>query len=149
MPQYFYLTIIAAALLGFLIAYYIYAHKKSGRKLTCPINSDCEVVVRSRYSTLFGVTLEKWGMLYYAAVILFYLGLIFWPTLARPTTGLATALATISALIALASVFAFLLSLYLTYIQMAKLREWCVWCLGSALVSTVIFLALIGLWLTT
>jgi|SRR3989344_1852352 len=142
MPQYFYLTIIAAALLGFLIAYYIYAHKKSGRKLTCPINSDCEVVVRSRYSTLFGVTLEKWGMLYYAAVILFYLGLIFWPTLAA-------ALAVISALIALASVFAFLLSLYLTYIQMAKLREWCVWCLGSALVSTVIFLALIGLWLTT
>lgn len=133
----FQLLIVAVALGGFGIAFYIHRHKKHGQPLVCPLQSDCQAVVHSEYSTLLGVPLENWGMFYYAVIAVTYTAFIGYPHL--PT-------AVISQLWALASVIAFLISIYLTYIQAVKLREWCTWCLTSALFSSVIFLAVLGLW---
>ena len=135
MPLYFYLVTIAASLVGLTIAYYIDAHKRSGQKMVCPLDSDCEAVVTSKYSTFLGHPLEKWGMLYYSAIIVVYLIFIFYPSLAHPA---------ILGLVGISSAFASIFSLYLTYIQFARLHEWCAWCLASALASVTIFLAFLG-----
>ena len=43
------------------------------------------------------------------------------------------------------TVMATLFSFYLTYIQASKLKEWCTWCLISALLCSIIFLASLAL----
>jgi len=139
MALYFYLVIVAAALAGFTIAWHILHHKHHGKKIICPLNSDCEKVVHSRWSRFLGIPLERWGIGYYGLVAFLYLIFILAPqTRHSAMIGLA----------ALASVFAFIFSGYLTYIQAKHLKNWCILCLASALCSSVIFLALLGSWLT-
>ncbi|MEK7209038.1 MAG: vitamin K epoxide reductase family protein [Patescibacteria group bacterium] len=130
------LLIIIVALSGFLAAFYIWRQKRRSEKLICPLNSDCEVVVHSRYSTLFGLPLEWLGFAYYLSVIVSQTLNFFLPV----------QLAVVQPLILWLTVAAFLFSLYLIYIQIIKLREWCAWCLLSAIFCTIIFLASIAIY---
>ena len=139
MALYFYLVIIAAAVVGFSLAWYILHHKHHRKRIICPLKSDCEAMVHSRRSRWLGVRLEKWGMVYYALVTLFYLLFLPRPGLAHSAFGY---------VIALLIIFAFLFSLYLTYLQYSHFKNWCALCLASALCSAIIFLALLGSWLT-
>src|SRR3989344_5649429 len=110
----FYAFISFAAIGGFGVALYIYRTKKHRKELVCPIGSDCNAVINSRYSKFLGVSLEYWGMFYYALIFLSYL-IMF-------TSG------------------AFLFSLYLLFAQAFILKQWCIWCLLSATLSIVIFI---------
>lgn len=133
MPHaFFYLIIIAAAITGFSIAFYIRRKKQSGGTLVCPLNSNCETVIHSDYSRFLGIPLEFLGMAYYAIIALSYL--IF---LARPEIAAPSAVFVILTL----STMAFLFSLYLTFLQAFTLRQWCTWCLTSATISTLIFIS--------
>ena len=62
------LLIIFVAFGGFLIAFYIQHKKRNNEVLVCPLESNCEAVVHSRYSKLAGIPLELIGMTYYALV---------------------------------------------------------------------------------
>lgn len=124
---------------GFVVAFYIRRAKLRGERLLCPLNSDCDAVVRSRYSTLKGVPLENLGLLYYAGLIIFYGLGIFFPALPR--------WAPAGIFVSLTSLAGALFSIYLIRVQLVKLKEWCVWCLLSSLISILIFLATLGLWL--
>ena len=135
----FQLAIIGLAVGGAIVAFYIRRAKIQGETLICLLDADCEAVVHSRYSTLFGVPLENFGLLYYIALIIFYGVSLFLPALNQ--------LRWITALVSITSLGAALLSLYLIYVQLQKLKEWCTWCLLSSLFSILIFLATLGLWL--
>lgn len=127
-----YLLIIFCAFGGFLISFYI-RHKKSSREvLICPLNSNCESVIHSDFSRFFGIPVEILGFLYYGVIAASYGFITVFPEYAPPFFhyGLLSA-----------SASAFLFSLYLTFIQAFTLREWCTWCLTSAMLSTVIFLS--------
>ncbi|OGZ94950.1 MAG: hypothetical protein A2847_02095 [Candidatus Sungbacteria bacterium RIFCSPHIGHO2_01_FULL_50_25] len=127
-----YLLIIFCAFGGFLISFYI-RHKKSSREvLVCPLSSNCEEVIHSDFSRFFGIPVEILGLLYYGFLAVSYGFLIGVPEYAP--------LLFSYALLALSAI-AFLFSLYLTFIQAFTLREWCTWCLTSAMLSTVIFLS--------
>ena len=127
----FYAFIAFAALGGLGVACYIYYTKKSHKQLVCPVGSDCNVVVTSRYSKFLGISLEYWGILYYGIIVTAYGLLIFAPqALAGPRFSVLIILTTI----------AFLFSLYLLFIQAFLIRQWCIWCLLSALLSIVIFI---------
>ena len=130
------LLIVVMALIGLAVASYISYKKKRGEKMLCLLNSDCEVVVKSSYSKFLGLPVERLGITYYTVVAASYLVFAFLPQLSRNF---------FSVILLWATVLAFLFSIYLTYIQMAKLRQWCTWCLTSALISTVIFLAVLSL----
>ena len=121
---------IAAALAGFFIANYIRRKKHRGEKLVCPLRSDCEAVVHSQYSTLLGIPLEYLGMTYYLIIAAAHGVFLVWP---------ASSLVLFHKIILAATVAAFGFSMYLTFIQAFKLRQWCVWCLISASFCTVIF----------
>jgi uncharacterized membrane protein len=132
----FYLLNVVLGALGFAVAYYIWRHKNRGGTLVCPLGSDCEAVVHSRYSSFLGPANELLGMVYYALVGLGYLLAIFFPlvfTHSIFTSGLAVAAAGAAAG-----------SIFLIYVQAYKIREWCTWCLVSSLLAILIFLSVIG-----
>ena len=129
------IAICLLGLFGFWVAKQIYKKKRSKNPFVCPIKFDCSSVVNSDYSRLFGIPLEILGMLYYGLVFMIYLFssayLYFSQNL--PPNNL------IIFMIAL-SVFAFLFSLYLIWVQIFILKKWCSWCFVSAFVSTLIFI---------
>jgi len=126
------LFLIAAALGGFALAFFIFISKRKAKPIACPMDGHCDIVVRSEFSKFFGIPVEILGMLYYAGAAAAYSIFYFYSGLAVPLA--------VFAMFGLAS-FSFLFSLYLTFIQAFNLKQWCVWCLASAGLSSFIFLA--------
>lgn len=127
---------IFIAFSGFLLALYLF-HKKRRRDepLICPLRGRCHEVIHSQYSRFLGVGVEVIGMCYYAGIAIGY-GLV---------SAVPEIFARILPYLLVASVLAFLFSLYLTFIQVVVLRKLCTWCLLSATFCTVIAaLAILG-----
>jgi uncharacterized membrane protein len=125
------IIIILLATVGFLVAYLIHKKKSEPKPFVCPVGFDCHAVVTSKYSTLFGLSLEYWGMLYYSGVVLAYIATLIAPEVFTLT---------FSYLVIGVSTFAFLFSFYLVIVQAFYLRVWCSYCLVSAGLSTAITL---------
>jgi uncharacterized membrane protein len=123
---------IFAAFAGMFLAGYIFHKKRRKERFVCPVGFECERVVWSEYSNLFGVPLEVLGFLYYAGIAAAYGVFLAAPGAALPQATFAVLIVT---------VFAFLFSVYLTFIQAFALKEWCSWCLASAGLCTLIFAA--------
>jgi uncharacterized membrane protein len=129
--------IILCAFGGVSIALYIHRKKRLHEPLTCPIGHSCDPVIHSRFSRFMDMPVEILGVLYYTIVVVAYLLFLFAPSLAQ----------TVPSLILFAlSALAFLFSLYLIAVQLFILRQWCTWCIISALLCTVIFLAAMKLY---
>jgi len=114
---------------GFLIASFIRGKVTKKDSLVCPLNSDCDAVVHSRHNKFLRVPVTTWGMIYYGIIFVGYVLLLGVPPLAFPG---------ITFLLLIASIIAFVFSLYLVAVQGYVLRQWCTWCLVSAAVSTLI-----------
>ncbi|PIP86642.1 hypothetical protein COW82_00915 [Candidatus Campbellbacteria bacterium CG22_combo_CG10-13_8_21_14_all_43_18] len=127
----FYAFIAVMALGGLAIASYIYYVKRNGRELICPLGSDCNAVISSRYSKFLGIPLEYGGLAYYALIFVMYLCLVIVPGFLSGRALLGLSLLTSAA---------FLFSLYLLFVQAFILRQWCIWCIMSALLSIMIFI---------
>ncbi len=119
---------------GFLVAFFIFQEKKLKRPLVCPLKANCELVIHSDYSHFFGIPVEVLGMIYYALTALLHAGLILYP-LSFPAEFISFTVAI--------SLVSFLFSLYLVYIQIFVIRQWCSWCMCSALFSIIIFITTI------
>lgn len=131
-----YIVIIIAAVSGFILAAYLGRKKKTHQSMVCPLHGDCEAVIQSEYSRFLGIPVEWLGMLYYVIIAFSYAVFLIWPALAIPS---------VVFIVLSLSTAAFLFSLYLTFIQIALLRELCTWCLTSAGICTIIFAtALLG-----
>lgn len=127
----FYAFITLAAVGGFGVALYIYYTKSHQKQLVCPVGSDCNVVINSRYAKFLGVSLEYWGIFYYAVIVAAYIVLMLAPYLISEIF--------LTGLIILTAA-AFFFSLYLLFVQAFLLRQWCIWCLLSAMLSIMIFI---------
>lgn len=123
------LASITLSIVGFFIAFYIYRKKRKKKPLICPLRSNCDAVVTSDYSKFLNIPLENIGMGYYAFLALLHSVLIVVGD--SPLFSL---------MVLVFSGGAFLFSVYLISIQAFVLRQWCVWCLSSASISTIIFL---------
>ena len=124
-------AIVILGISGFMVAKYIYHHKKTGKLLVCPIRFDCNTVVNSDYSRFFGIPVEFLGMFYYSIISLWHIILIFSPSFFSSIP------IDFSLII---STTAFLFSLYLIGVQIFALKKGCSWCLVSAFISTLIFI---------
>jgi len=122
--------VVIFSLCGFFLANYIRGTKKKALAPVCPLNGSCETVIYSRYSTLFGISIEKIGIFYYALVAIFY---------AISAVGIFDPAPLFSNLILGLTAAAFVFSIYLTVIQAVFLRHWCTWCLLSAGICTILF----------
>lgn len=125
---------ICVALLGFsgfLVARHVWKHKHSETApLVCPVQFDCHTVVHSDYSKFLGIPVEFLGMDYYAFVFIFYAVFLFFP-LSIPNA--------LVGLMVLASLSAFVFSVYLIGVQIFALKKGCSWCIVSAFICILIF----------
>lgn len=129
-PYGFYFFVTSAGLGGFLVAAKVRRVKKHKEQLVCPLGSDCNAVITSRYANFFGFPLELLGMAYFGIIFLTYLSLIAFSHLLPPTA---------FTVILMLTPGAFLFSSYLLFVQAFLLRQWCIWCLLAALFSYTIF----------
>lgn len=128
-------AIVLLALVGLLIATYLWLYKIGVLgELRCGTGS-CEYVQTSPYAQLLGVPVAFFGVAGYAA--LFVLGLV----------GLQPRFATdrrLGVLVAALATLGFLFTLYLTSIELFVLHAICRWCVGSAVIITAIWV--LALW---
>lgn len=115
--------------LGFLDASFLTAEHFLGGTVPCSLGQ-CEAVLSSPYSSLWGIPVAIFGALFY----LFVLSIVFftWETGKKKVTGLLLP----------AGFLAFLASFYFTYLQFFVIHAICWYCLFSALLSTTIFFSL-------
>jgi uncharacterized membrane protein len=130
LANYTYELVSLISIFGFWLSYHIHQEKKEPKPFVCPLNFNCEKVINSRFNHLFGIPLELLGMFYYALITISYSSIALYPPLA--SLGISLGLYTISTI-------GFAFSLVLTLIQIAILKEYCSWCITSAICSTTIF----------
>lgn len=118
------LRIVALVLsvFGIGITTYLTYIKYAGIEPACSVVHGCEVVLTSKYSSLLGVPLSVFGLIGYAAIAL---GLIIDGERGR----------TLSAFFALIGMFQ---SLYLLYREVFTLDAFCMWCIGSLIVLSIL-----------
>ena len=124
------LMICLLGVAGFFVAKHIRDQKKKANTFVCLVGFDCDGVVRSDYSKIFGISVELLGMVYYALISVSYFLLLFYPSL-LPIV--------FTGFIALTSLLAFVFSAYLIGVQIFILKKGCSWCFVSALISILIF----------
>ncbi len=127
------MIILVSAILGAVDASYLTYMSYRELPLPCTIFEGCNEVAASPYSKVFGIPLSLFGVLFYmlvAAVSGTYL--VLKRELFR------------SLIMPLASI-GFLLSAYFTYLQAFKIGAFCIYCIFSATMSTIIFISAIYL----
>ena len=124
-------TIILLCFLGVGIASYLaYAYiTHTPVRCTAGIFGGCGEVQESEYASFLGIPIPVFGLMFYVflfADALFLLGLhrtwYAWRSFVWFVT-----------------LTGFLFSLYLAFLEAFVIEAWCVWCVGSGLVSTAIF----------
>jgi len=124
--------IVIAAICGIIVSAMVKENKDTGNHI-CPIDSekmDCEAVTTSQHNNMFGVPLELAGIMYYLGIGIYAVTELFINFSAE-----------VQAVAFLVTLSAFLLSVYLIFVQAFKIKKWCFWCVGSAIASTIIFAA--------
>lgn len=122
------LVLISAA--GFFISFYIFFKKKTKNPLVCPMHGSCTTVIHSDYSRIVGMPVEHLGLAYYSLTAFAHAIVFLKPFLQTPL---------VSIVFIVASLLAFLFSLYLIIVQGLVLRNWCTWCIMSAFISSTVF----------
>jgi|SRR3989344_2461203 len=120
-------SLLILSAIGFADATYLSAEHFLGRIPPCSLVAGCEKVLTSSYATVFDIPVALFGALFYLST--FLLVILYRETGSRRFV---TALLIFSAL-------AFLASLFFVYIQIFILGAICLYCLTSAVTSTLIF----------
>ena len=126
-------AVLVLASIGLLDSGYLTFKHITGGEVTCSAipGANCDVVLGSMYSTIFGIPLALLGTLYYLTVLTLWI--IY---LQKGDSRLLQFIFGITGV-------GFLTSLYLIYIQAFVLYAYCAFCMLSALTSTLLFVSLL------
>lgn len=126
----FVITFIVLSIFGIIDAGYLtYEHCRK-RPLVCPFNHDCSKVTESRWGNIFGVRNDVLGLLFYFLVLAGILTAIFSPALAE----------NFYKYIPIATGGALLFSIFLIGVQIFIIKNYCFYCLASALINLLLFI---------
>jgi uncharacterized membrane protein len=124
------MSIAVLALIGAFIALYLTLYKIGViGELTCSIRG-CETVNSSRWATFLGMPVAAWGVAFYVA------------TFVVAAIGVSSKFEdqrNISQALALMSGTGVVFSAWLTYLESFVIHAWCMWCVTSAVIVTMIF----------
>ena len=123
------MIIAVLALLGLLISVYLTLHKYGVIGTLACGSGACEVVQTSKWATQFGIPVPVLGLIGYA--------LIFGVALA----GLQMQSRAMAVAIFVLADLALLFSVYLSLIEQFRIHAWCRWCIGSAVITILIWLS--------
>lgn len=134
-----FLALLILSVLGMLVTIYAtYQHYKPAGGSFCNINDyvNCDIVNKSIYSEIFGISVAIFGFLAYFYFFIVSLGFIkewhFKKIILNFT--------------AFFGAFSLLFSLYLTYIEFFILRALCILCIAQQIFILLIFIVYIALW---
>lgn len=134
MSSVFTASFITLAIAGIADAGYLvwkhYGHK--AEPLVCPLDHDCSKVTESKWSTIFWVRNEVLGLLFYISMLIAGLLVFFIPGLVLLSFPLAL-------LIKLAAGGGLVFSLFLIWVQFYKIKDYCFYCMLSALITLLLF----------
>lgn len=123
------MLIALLALVGAFIALYLTLYKVGViGVLECSVGS-CERVNTSRWAIFLGFPVAAWGLATY--VVLLVLAMAGMQGAASRVVAWA---------LVILSGWSFLFSAWLTYLEHSVIRAYCVWCLTSATIMTLIFI---------
>ncbi|MBI2632507.1 hypothetical protein HYW75_05875 [Candidatus Pacearchaeota archaeon] len=126
-------SLIALSVIGLIDAAYISWHSLRKKPLVCPINKhDCNAVVQSSYGKFFGIKNEFLGIFYYLFVIIFAMIFFF------------NNIVWIKYLLIISSLLALAASAYLFYVQKYILKNYCFYCIISAIINLLLFLNILA-----
>lgn len=112
------------ATLGIGVATYITIADSGGGSPVCVAGGGCETVAESSYSHIAGINVAVFGIIGYIAIL--------------ATAFFANDLARFGGFAMSLGGFGF--SIYLTYLEIFKIEAICQWCVGSAVLMTILFL---------
>ena len=131
------MAIAVLSLIGFFVATYLFAHSMGWTgPIVCGVG-DCATVQASTYAWVGPIPVSGIGLGGYVA--LFVLAM-----LGVQPRGVASPL--VARLLGLGAAFGVAFSAYLTYLEAAVINAWCQWCVVSAILMTMIFLASLPEW---
>jgi len=120
------------ALVGFFVALYLWLHALGyGGAIKCGASGGCEVVQTSQWAVFLGLPVAFYGVVGYVAVFGVALAAL------RPA---ALAERSWSVLLAGLTSVGFLFTVYLTYLELFVIHAICRWCVGSAVIITLIWI---------
>jgi uncharacterized membrane protein/thiol-disulfide isomerase/thioredoxin len=123
------------ALLGLVVAGYMAYIEITHVDAVCGPIGECNVVQTSQYATIAGIPVAVLGLINYLAV------LVLW-AVQRAATGKWARPAAL-ALLGLA-IFGVLFSIYLTLLELFVIHAVCMWCVTSALITTLIMVVVVA-----
>jgi uncharacterized membrane protein len=121
---------LACALIGIADAFYVAQASYTGQPLWCAILEGCNTVVNSPYARIFGVPASYFGLTFYLYMFGFAALLAFDPF----SRGLR-----FGALLYTAMGVSY--SGYFAYVQLSAIRAVCLYCLISAVLTVLLFIA--------
>ena len=128
------IAILILSAIGFADATYLTTQHFLGAPVACSILKGCEQVTTSPYSVIFGIPIALLGSLYYLTILI--LSVIY----------LDSRKINIFNIIAKITPFGFLASAYLVYLQIFVIKAICLYCMGSAVTSTLLFVLSLIFW---
>lgn len=110
-------------------SYLVWKHYKK-KPMVCPLNHDCSIVTESRWSHIFFIRNEILGLLFFVSMVAAMSFTIFVPVFASEML-LFVLLATIGGL---------LFSIFLILVQRFAIKDYCFYCIVSAVITLFLFL---------
>jgi uncharacterized membrane protein len=123
------IAFLLVSLLGMLDAGYLTVKHYTGAYIPCNILDGCNAVAQSEYSAILGIPVALLGVVFYVTVFILSMAL------------LDSKNEKLIKYILLFAISGFVVSLFLTYLQVFVIKALCIYCLVSA-VNTVVLLAL-------
>jgi uncharacterized membrane protein len=125
-------VIAAVALMGVFVAIYLLLYKLGAFGSILCGTGGCETVQNSPWAYFLGIPVAAWGLAGYGAMLLL--------ALLGTRPGLAAAPWIALGLLVITGT-ALLFSIYLSYLEEFVIHAWCQWCIASAVLSVVAFVA--------
>ena len=110
-------------------SYLLYQHYKKN-PLVCPMDHDCSVVTESKWSKIFFVRNEILGLSFYLIILISLIFSIVFPNFSSK----------IYLFLFIFSIIGIAFSIFLVYLQVYKIRDYCFYCLISTLLTVLIFI---------
>lgn len=134
-PKKLIFLIAALGFLGFADSAYLTAEHYFKLPLPCSLTQGCDIVLTSKYSQLGPLPIAIFGALYYLAVLALAVHLLTEERAERKYVFAVLNLTTVGVLT----------SSVLTYLQVFVIGSLCLYCLGSAAISLLLFISSIFL----
>jgi len=124
------MVIALIALIGVFVSLYLTLYKLGYiGTLVCGTGS-CELVQLSKWGTFLGLPVAAWGVGYYGAV--FVLAMVSTQERFESSRRLTGALALVTG-------WGVVFTIWLTYLELFVIRAICRWCVGSAVMTVLLF----------